>query len=82
VAFGRGALSVAAAGVVAVSRVIPLQLSNAGLEQLGGGRLIGLEQFIRPRQTLKPCAQRLDLLIMRLDCLARPLAISSCSRFL
>jgi hypothetical protein len=53
-----------------------LALSN------GGGRLIGLEQFIRPRQTPKPCAQRLDLLIMRLDCLARPAAISSRSRFL
>jgi len=54
----------------------------AGLEQLGGGRLIGLEQLIRPRQTPKPCAQRLDQLIMRLDCLARPPAISSRSRFL
>ena len=47
-------------------------ITYAGLEQLGGGRLIGLDQLIRPRQTPKPYAQRLDLLTMRLDCLARP----------
>ena len=42
-------------------------ITYAGLEQLGDGSLIGLEQFIRPLQTLKPFAQRLDLMIMRLD---------------
>src|SRR5438876_5840175 len=40
-------------------------IAGAGLQQLGDGSLIGLEQFIRPLQTLKSFAQRLDLLIMR-----------------
>ena len=42
-------------------------ITYAGLQQLGNRRLIGVEQFIRPLQTLKPCAQRLGLLIVRLD---------------
>ena len=42
-------------------------ITYAGLEQLGDGSLIGLEQFNRPLQTLKPFAQRLALMIMRLD---------------
>src|SRR5437773_4475475 len=42
-------------------------ITYAGLEQLGDGSLIGLEQFIRPFQTLQSFAQRLDLLIMRLE---------------
>jgi hypothetical protein len=57
-------------------------IADAGLQQLGDGSLIGLEQFIRPRQTLKPFVQRLELLIMRLDFLLDRAAISSRSRFL
>jgi hypothetical protein len=55
------------AGVVAVGGVIPLPFTDAGQQQLGDGSLIGLEQFIRPLQTLKLFAQRLNLLIMGLD---------------
>src|SRR5438034_9487183 len=42
-------------------------ISDAGLQQLGNRRLVGVEQFIRPLQTLQSFAQHLDVLIMRLD---------------
>jgi hypothetical protein len=37
------------------------------MKQLGNCRLIGVEQLIRPLQTLKSFRQSRDLLIMRLD---------------
>jgi len=67
VAFGRAALwlVVARRGCHLPSDTAPI--TDAGLQQLGNRSLIGLEQFIRPLQTLKPFAQRLDLMSMRLD---------------
>jgi hypothetical protein len=38
--------------------VIPLPITYAGLEQLGNCSLIGLEQFIRPLQSLDSLGQR------------------------
>jgi hypothetical protein len=42
-------------------------MNQGGLQQLGNRRLIGLEQFIRPLQSLESPGQRLALLIMRLE---------------
>jgi hypothetical protein len=65
--------------ILGFSRLRPI--TDAGLEQLGDGSLIGLEQFIRSLETFKPFAQRLNLLIMRLMSCSTA-AISSRSRFL
>ena len=50
------ALGVVGAGTLAVSRVIPLPITYAGLEQLGNCSLIGLEKF--PLESLDSLGQR------------------------
>ena len=74
---GTGCLRVGRPGCRLPGDAAPI--TYAGLEQLGKCSLIGVEQLIRPLQTIKPFGQRLYLLITRLDFLP---AISSRSRFL